>query len=387
MFDFDSRIERKGTSSVKFDSTLRRGRSPDTIPLWVADMDFAVPQCITDALTERIRHGVYGYTEIDESYFQAVYDWYASRFDYRPEFDWLTGTPGVVYAIAAAVRAFTCEGDSVLIQRPVYYPFSSVILKNNRKLINNALVYSPEGYKIDIDDFREKTVKNNVKLFILCSPHNPVSRVWSRAELGAMAEICLQNDVIIVSDEIHCDITFSPHTHTVFNTLSKDAAQRTVLCTSAGKTFNLAGLQVSNVFIENQELRREFRREIARTGYSLLNTMGLAATQAAYAKGAPWLDALLKYLKENYNLMSHALSEISGVSRLPLEGTYLQWIDFRYTGLSAKEVEERISKRAKLWLSEGKIFGSEGEGFQRINLAAPKQVIQQAADRLVEAFK
>lgn len=387
-YSFDKIINRKNTGSLKYDTARQHGLPEDVLPFWVADMDFQVPKEVIEALVARSQHGIFGYTEPGESYYQVVRNWFYEHFGWETQPQWMVQTPGVVFAIAAAVRAFTREGEGVLIQQPVYYPFGRIIRDNHRRLINNPLVYRNGGYTIDFQDFEAKIVENQVKLFILCSPHNPVGRVWTKEELRRMADICLTHGVIVVSDEIHADFVWPGHRHTVFATLGEEHAQNAVICTAPTKTFNLAGLQVSNIFIPNPELRKKFQQEISKTGYGRLNTMGIVACEAAYAYGREWLEQLKTYLEGNIQLVRTFLQE-----RLPMihlvepQGTYLLWLDFSRLGLSESQREELIVHKAKLWFDTGTMFGPEGAGFERINIACPRPLLQVALERLERAIR
>lgn len=385
-YNFDEIVDRKNTNSIKYDFTLERGKPEDVLPLWVADMDFRTPHAVTEAIIESAKHGIFGYSDTKEGYFKAVYNWYKTRFDWEVEQSWLIKTPGIVYALAIAIRAFTQEGDAVIIQQPVYYPFSNTIINNNRKLINNALVYEDGQYAINFDDFEEKIRANKVKLFILCSPHNPVGRVWTKEELIRLGDICLKHDVIIVSDEIHSDFVYGQNRHFVFTSLKSQYLENTIVCTAPSKTFNLAGLQISNIFIANKELRDHFKKEIDISGYSQPNTMGLVACQAAYEHGGQWVDDLNNYLEANLNLIRSFLSErLPEIKLVEPEGTYLVWLDFNELGLSNRELDDLITNKAKLWLNSGAIFGKNGSGFQRINIACPKSIIKKMLLQLEKA--
>jgi cystathionine beta-lyase len=355
--------------------------------MWVADMDFPAPPCVIDALTERSRHGIFGYSDTKADYFDAVAAWFSTRHRWAVEPEWLVKTPGVVFALNVAIRAYTNAGDAVMIQPPVYYPFSEAVKLNGRRLIENRLVYEAGRYSIDFDDFEAKIVRNSVKLFILCSPHNPVGRVCSPDELTRLGEICVRHNVIIVADEIHQDFVYQGHTHTVFASLSPEIASRTITCTAPSKTFNLAGLQIANIFISEPNLRNQFVDEYERSGFSQVGTMGIVACRAAYQSGAVWLDELRKYLLGNSQLMRRFLSEnLPQVKYAPQEGTYLAWLDFTEFGLSDAELRNIITNRAKLWLDDGTMFGSGGSGFERLNFACPKSVLLSALERLAIAF-
>ena len=290
--------------------------------------------------------------------------------------------------LAQAVRAFTEPGDAVLLQQPVYYPFSQVIRDNGRKIVDNTLVQGEDGrYRIDFADFEEKIRSCKVKLFFLCNPHNPVGRVWTREELLRLGDICEKYGVIVVSDEIHADFVFEG-SHQVLAGLKESYRKFVVTCTAPSKTFNLAGLQVSNIFIPDDALRRKFEQAVAASGYSQLNTMGLVACEAAYRYGEEWYDAVKAYIRENLTYAQHFLEEqIPQVKAVKPEGTYLLWVDFRSLGLSRKELEELIVKKAGLWLDSGDIFGAAGRGFERINVACPRSVLTEALERLACAVR
>jgi hypothetical protein len=388
MYDFDKVIDRHGTNCLKFDFAKERGKNGDELSLWVADMDFQVAKPITDALQAQVNHGIYGYTEVKSDYFDIVKNWFRDNFDWEIKKGSLVKTPGVVYAIAMAVKAFTKEGEAVIIQQPVYYPFSEMIIANNRKLVNSPLVLKDGRYEIDFEDFEKKIVENNVKLFILCSPHNPVGRVWSVEELKRIGDICIKHDVVIFSDEIHADFVYEPNKHHVFASLGESYAANSVIATAPSKSFNIAGLQVSNIFIGNKKLRDAFRNEIVKSGYSQLNTMGLAAARAAYESGKEWLDEVRAYIKDNLIFFRDYLKEnIGELSLIEPEGTYLVWVDFRKLGLSEKQREDLIVNKAKLWIDSGAMFGVDGEGFERFNIACPRSYLKQALDSLAKAIK
>ena len=387
-YDFDRIVDRRGTNCLKYDFARERGKREDVLPLWVADMDFQTAPEILERLQQAVSHGIFGYSESKEDYFRAVQRWYGEHFDWQVERSWLVKTPGVVFALAMAIRAFTKEGDAVLIQQPVYYPFSETIRDNDKVLINSPLKLLNGHYEIDFEDLEKKIQDNNVKLFLLCSPHNPEGRVWQEWELRKLGDICLRHGVLVVSDEIHSDITYEGHVHHVFANLSPELADITVTCTAPSKTFNLAGLQVSNVFIPNEQLRKQFKRAMNAAGYSQLNLMGLVACQAAYEEGEPWLEALKAYLSENLNFVREYLKEhLPQIRLVEPEGTYLIWLDFRDLGLTEAQRENLIVNKARLWLDSGAMFGADGEGFERINIACPRAVLQQAMEQLEKALK
>lgn len=386
-YNFDEIIDRRGTNSIKYDFTQERGKPKDIIPLWVADMDFRTPPEVTDALIKAVEHGVFGYSESKQEYFDAVYHWFNTRFDWKIKLDWLVKTPGVVFSIAAAIRAFTDERDSVMIQQPVYYPFFETIMYNNRRLINNSLVYQDGSYHIDFEDFEAKIIENNVKLFIFCSPHNPVGRVWTKDELILLGDICVKHGVTVVSDEIHADFIYEGHKHYIFSSLKSEYLKNTIICTAPSKTFNLAGLQISNIIISDEALRKKFKKELKKTGYSQVNSLGIIACQAAYNYGDHWLDDLKKYLADNLSFVRYFLNnKLPQIKLVEPQGTYLVWLDFKALNLSDKDLEDLIENEAKLWLDKGTMFGPEGEGFQRVNIACPRGVLEKAFCQLEKAI-
>lgn len=386
-YDFDKIIDRKNTDSLKYDFAVERGMPEDILSLWVADMDFKTAPCITQRMQQDVEHGIFGYTDGKETYFDAVASWYETYFDWKIEKDWMIKTPGIVYAIAMAVQAYTKEGDGVLIQQPVYYPFAGVIRDNNRKLTNNPLILRNGRYEMDFEDLEQKLASGEVKLFLLCSPHNPVGRVWTMDELKRVGELCLRYDVKIVCDEIHSDFVYPGHKHYVFTTVDKRFEEISIICTAPSKTFNLAGLQISNIFIPNPQLRKAFGHAMDASGYSQVNMLGLHACQAAYEGGREWLDQLKEYLIENLNFVRTYLDEkLPQIKLIEPEGTYLIWLDFRSLGLSGRELEELVVQKAKLWLDRGNIFGKIGEGFERINIACPRATLQQALEQLKAAI-
>lgn len=386
--DFDMVVDRKNTYSLKYDFAKERNMPEDLLPLWVADMDFKVSSYIQEALQKQVEHGIFGYSEVKEDYFEALKGWMKSHHGWEVESDWLIKTPGVVFALAMAVKAFTKEGDGVLLQQPVYYPFSEVIVDNGRKLVSNTLVQNDTGkYVIDYEDFENKIVRENIKLFFLCNPHNPVGRVWSKEELIRLGDICYKHHVIVVSDEIHADFVFHGK-HQVFVDLKEEYKEIAIVATSPSKTFNIAGLQVSNIFIPNAELRKKIKKQIDAAGYSQLNVLGLVAAKAAYEHGEEWYQAMHRYVSENIAYTGEFVRErLPGVTLVENEGTYLLWLDFRALKLSERELEDLIVEKAKLWLDSGRIFGTAGKGFQRINVACPRETLKEALTRLEAALK
>lgn len=385
--NFDDRVERRNTKSLKYDFAAERGKPEQVLPFWVADMDFKVSSYVTDALEKMVQHGIFGYSEADQSYMEAVQDWMKGHYDWEVRKEWLIKTPGIVFALAMAVRAFTKEGDGILIQKPVYYPFQEVISDNHRKLVNHALVQREDGsYQIDFVGLEKKIVEEKVKLFLFCNPHNPVGRVWTREELVRVGDICRKHQVIVVSDEIHADFVWEGK-HEVFLNLKPEYQENTIVCTSPSKTFNIAGLQVSNIFIANPELAKRFRREVSAAGYSQLNLAGLVACEAAYRHGEEWYLAVSDYIRENAAFVKEYIKQrFPKIRMTELQGTYLVWLDFRKYGLSPEELERRLLEEAGVWLDDGRMFGREGEGFQRINIACSRSLLQEALNRIEQAL-
>lgn len=386
-YDFDKVIDRTGTNCLKYDFAKERGKPEKILPFWVADMDFRTAPEIISRIEKAVNNGIFGYTDTKSDYFQAIARWYKKHFEWQIKEEWLVKTPGVVFALSAAVRAFTKEKDGVMIQQPVYYPFSEVIRDNHRRIVNNSLKLVNGHYEIDFDDMEKKMQNDNVKLFILCSPHNPVGRVWKKWELQKIGELCLKYHVIIVSDEIHADFVYPENKHYIFSTVDDRLKDISVICTAPSKTFNLAGLQVSNIFIPDTELRKRFQRAVVQVGYSQLNMLGLVACQAAYEEGEEWLVQLKAYLQKNLEFVKNYLKkQLPQVQLVEPEGTYLLWLDFRQLGLSESKLEHLIIEEAGLWLDRGAIFGKDGRGFERINIACPRELLGEAMKRLKVAI-
>ncbi|MBE5957487.1 MAG: pyridoxal phosphate-dependent aminotransferase [Lachnospiraceae bacterium] len=383
--NFGAVIDRRGKKSLKYDFANRRGYPEDVLPLWVADMDFKTSSYIEDALAEVVSHNIYGYTNIQrgDGFFEAVAGWMKRHHNWEVKPEWHVVTPGVCFAIGCAIKAYTDVGESVIIQQPVYYPFSNLIRENNRNLVINELKYDGKGhYSIDFDDFERKIIENEVKLFILCNPHNPVGRVWTKQELERLGDICHKNNVIVFSDEIHFDFIWSGE-HQIFQEIKPEFKEFTITATAPTKTFNLAGLQQSNIFIPNRNLKHDFIKEYDATGMDEPNIFGIAAAEAAYTHGDEWYEASHKYIKDNIDFADRYIKEnIPGVKLVPTEGTYLIWLDFTDTKIEPEVIDSLIINKAKLWLDSGKIFGKTGEGFQRINVACPRCVLENALSRI-----
>jgi cysteine-S-conjugate beta-lyase len=394
-YNLDIEIPRQNTYAAKW-SNIYDAENPDilhltdqyfgdnrTLPLWVADMDFPAPQPVIDALVSRAKHGIYGYTIRDEHYDQAVVSWMQRRHNWPVNPQWLSITPGVVTALNNLVQAFVKPGDKVLIQPPVYHPFYSTIKNNKAKIAANPLLYENGRYFMDFDDLHNKVADPQVTMAILCSPHNPVGRVWTAEELTRFGEICLANGVLVVSDEIHADLTFLGSVFTPFAGINNAFAQNCVVCTAPSKTFNLAGLKTSNIIIPDPEKREAFQKQLTANGIHGLNPFGAEALKAAYNKGEPWLTQVLVYIEENFRYLDDFIARnIPQIKVVPLQGTYLVWLDCLELGLSPKALRKLFLDDAKVCLDDGYIFGPEGAGFQRVNIACPRPILVEALDRI-----
>lgn len=387
-YDFDTPIDRTHTWSIKHDFKKENGKADDILPLWVADMDFRSPDSVIEALKKAVDHGIFGYSRADESYFDAVAAWYQKRHHLTLQPEWMTCTPGIVFALSIAVRAFTQEGDAVLIQPPVYHPFSRAILRNKRTLVENPLVLKDGHYEMDLEDLEQKVLDEHVKLMILCNPHNPVGRVWTREELTALADICLRHHVYVISDEIHGDFVWQGHEQTPYASISEEACLHSMMCTAPSKTFNLAGMATSNLFIPDPEMRRKFRSELLDVGQENMNRLGLFACRAAYEGGGEWLDQLIGYLAGNLALVrDFCKNRVPQIQLVEPEGTYLAWLDCRELGMTDDELMAFFSDEAKVWLDPGTHSGEQGSGFMRFNLGSSRSVIAQALDQIEAAWK
>lgn len=387
-YDFDTPIDRTHTWSIKHDFKKENGKADDILPLWVADMDFRSPDSVVEALKKTVDHGIFGYSRADESYFDAVAAWYQKRHHLTLQPEWMTCTPGIVFALSIAVRAFSQEGDAVLIQPPVYHPFSRAILRNKRTLVENPLVLKDGHYEMDLEDLEQKVLDEHVKLMILCNPHNPVGRVWTREELTALADICLRHHVYVISDEIHGDFVWRGHEQTPYASISEEACLHSMMCTAPSKTFNLAGMATSNLFIPDPEMRRKFRSELLDVGQENMNRLGLFACRAAYEGGGEWLDQLIGYLAGNLALVrDFCKNRVPQIQLVEPEGTYLAWLDCRELGMTDDELMAFFSDDAKVWLDPGTHSGEQGSGFMRFNLGSSRSVIAQALDRIEAAWK
>jgi cystathionine beta-lyase len=397
-YDFDREIDRKGTQSVKWefvpDEVKQLGIIPTNqffgedriLPMWVADMDFPAPQPVIEALEARARHGIFGYTAPTEAYFQAVVDWMHRRHGWEIESDWIVTTPGVIPGLNALVRTFVPKGEKVIIQPPVYHPFYYAVQNNHRVLAFNPLIYENHTYTMDFADLEEKVKDPQVKMLVLCHPHNPVGRVWTKEELTRLGEICLAHDVLVVSDEIHCDLLYRGIKFTPYGSIRKEFAQNAVICTAGSKTFNLAGLHHSNLIVPNPELRKQFVTTLRSIGMFGSNIFGMLALETAYNEGEEWLEQLLDYLDANRQYLEEYIAEhIPQIKVVHPEGTYLVWLDCRALELEKDELQAFMREKARLYLDEGYIFGPEGEGFERVNIACPRAILADALERIKAA--
>ncbi|MDD2213961.1 MAG: pyridoxal phosphate-dependent aminotransferase [Oscillospiraceae bacterium] len=386
-YNFDQVIDRKGTGSLKYDCAAARQVPEDCLPLWVADQDFRCPPCVSQALIQRAEHGIFGYTEPDQGYYEALRYWFSRRWQWQPDLNGFVQTPGVVFALAMAVRAFTQPGDAVLIQTPVYYPFTEVILDNNRRLVTSPLSLRDGHYEMDFVSLRRQLETQQVKLLFLCNPHNPVGRVWTATELRQLGDLCARYQVKIVADEIHADFVYAPAIHRSFLTVNPNLAEQTMVCTAPSKTFNLAGLQIANIYLPGQAMRTAFKHEVNAAGYSQANCMGLIACKACYsAEGEAWLEELKLYLQDNIAYIDQFVAQnLPELAVIKPEGTYLLWLDCRKLNLEGTELRQFMRQQAKLWLDDGFIFGQGGEGFVRLNIACPKATLTEAMRRLQTA--
>lgn len=386
MYDFDTVHLRNNHASEKWDAAIRAGCPPEVVPLTVADMEFRTAPEIIDAVKETADFGMWGYTYANNEFKQAAAAWMNRRHNWPARADWVVSATGVVPGLYTAIRAFTKPGDSILVQTLVYPPLFNGPIKNGRKIVENPLVEKDGHYEMDLEDLRRKAA--GVSMMILCSPHNPVGRVWGAEELRAVAEICAEHDVLLFSDEIHCDIIMPPHQFVSMGSLPEKYIENMIIATSASKTFSLAGLGCCSLFIPNEGLRNRFLEQQGIDGCSMFSTFGVVGTVAAYQKGEAWLDEMVNYVAENHRFLQQYTAENMPQLRVyPLEGTYLAWMDLRAVESHPKKLQVFLEQQAQLYVNNGATFGTAGEGFVRINLACPRQVLRQAMQRLCAALK
>lgn len=386
IYDFDKLIERKGTDSVKYDLLKPLFGRDDILPMWVADMDFEVPDFIREALAERLEHPIYGYTWRPDRFYDIIAGWMERRHGWKVASGAINFSPGIVPALNLCVLAYTDPGDKILVQSPVYFPFFTAIENHHRVKLNNQLIDENGKYTIDFDHL-EKQFREGVKMMLFCHPHNPVGRAWNRDELTRLAELCIQYKVKVVSDEIHSDLLLFKHKHIPLASLGKEIADLCITCVAPSKTFNLAGFHSSAVIIENAALKKLYDKILEDVHVGGGNLFGMVAMEAAYRLGDEWLGELLSYLEGNYNLLNEYMARhIPEVTVSPLEATYLVWLGFRKMDMNDKDLTEFMVNKAKLGLIDGPRFGPGGETYQRMNIATPRAILQKGLDQLSEAM-
>jgi len=380
-YDFDRIIDRRETCSVKWDFNQRIFGCEDVLPLWVADMDFQAPEAVIEALVNRAKHGIFGYSDGMDGYYEALSSWLYERHGWKIQKDWVSFSPGIVFALFQLVQSFTKPGDKVLLQSPVYPPFFHAINKNGREVVNSQLIFIQGRYTMDFEDL-EKKFSSGIKMMILCNPHNPVGRVWEREELERLGQLCLAHNVLIISDEIHGDLIYRGHRHIPFATLSPELALQSIVCTAPSKTFNLAGLQTSNLIIPNPDYRQAFQATRDLTGIHHPNVFGITALEAAYRHGWDWLNQLMDYLQGNVEFLISSLAHVPQIRAIQPEGTYLVWLDFRRLGMEPKELQKFLVHKAGVGLNPGFQFGPGGEGFARLNIGCSRSILEDGFERI-----
>lgn len=378
-YNFDELIQRRGTNSYKWDSAT----DDEVLPMWVADMDFRTAPPVVEALKRRVEHGIFGYVRVPDSYYEAVTKWFNRRHNWRVDKDWIIYTTGVVPALSATIKALTNPGDKVIIQSPVYNCFYSSIRNNQCEIVSNSLIYGEGTYQIDFVDLECKAADPKAKVLLLCNPHNPAGRVWSKQELNQLGEICIRNNVWIIADEIHCELVYSGYAYTPFASISNEFLMHSITCTSPSKAFNLAGLQIANIIAADADIKAKIDKAININEVCDVNPFGVEALIAAYNEGEEWLDALKLYLWDNYNYLRTFFEQY--MPELPitkLEGTYLVWVDCRVLNQTSEQIIDDLLVKEKVWLNEGSMYGEDGEGFIRINIACPKQRLIEGLHRL-----
>ena len=378
-YNFDEIVPRRNTNSVKWDLAA----NDRVLPMWVADMDFRTAPAIIDAIIRRAQHGIFGYTTVPATYYDAVTGWFERRHHFTISRDWMLYTTGVVPAISAIIKALTVPGDRVIVQTPVYNCFFSSIRNDQCEMAANELIYKDGTYSIDFDDLEKKASDPKAKIFLLCSPHNPVGRVWTKEELIRMGEICLRNQVIVLSDEIHCDFIYGDHRHIPFASINEDFLQNSVTCIAPSKTFNLAGLKVANIIAADNTIRQKIDKALNVNEVCEISPFAVEAVIAAYNEGEVWLEELKKYLYANYLYVKEfSGTELPAVKVLPLEATYLVWMDFSAMGQTSRIMRDALLKEENIWVNEGTMYGANGEGFLRLNIACPRQVLREGLGRI-----
>lgn len=383
-YDFDEIVDRKNTLSCKWDLA-----SDDILPMWVADMDFRTAKPIVDALVNRAQSGVFGYSVYTDDVYEAITGWFKRRHNWEIEKEWIQFSPGIVPALHAFTRIFVKSGEKILMNSPVYYPFFKSAERNGIEAVNSVLLNKNGRYEIDFKDFEKKAADPLVKMFYLCSPQNPGGRLWSRGELEKIGRICLENNVLVIADEIHCDLVYPGKKHISFGTLSDDIVDNSIICTAPTKTFNLAGLQISSVIIKNPELRKMYADYMTASGfdYGEAGTFGLEAIRAAYKYGDEWLDSLMEYINGNLEfLLNYVKENIPKAKVMVPDATYLVWIDFSDYKIDSRTLHKTLKYEGKIWLDEGYLFGKAGEGFERINIACPRKTLEEGLKRIKDCI-
>ncbi len=384
-YNFDELVERKGTNCIKYDANERFFGKEDILPLWVADMDFKTPDFIMEAIRERAEHEILGYTYRPDSCTDAILDWLKNRHNWEIDKEWVHYSPGVVPALAFAVLVYTNPGDEVIVQPPVYFPFFSAVKNNNREMVENPLVLKDGRYHFDLEDLKQK-ITPKTKLLFLCNPQNPGGMSWTKEELQAIGELCLENNVVVIADEIHSDLTFKGKKHIPFASVNDEFAQNSITLMAPSKTFNIAGLSTSYLIIPNKKLFEQYDELMKASHIYGGNLFGNIAMEAAYSKGLDWLNQMMAYIESNYDFMEDFLkSNLPKVKLMQPDATYLIWLDFSEMGMRDKDLNDRILD-AGLGLNRGVMFGKQGKGFMRINIACPRATLQKALGLLVSAF-
>ncbi|CQR48217.1 Cystathionine beta-lyase PatB [Paraliobacillus sp. PM-2] len=382
---FEDFPNRKNTRSAKWDMVRTLYGADDVQPMWVADMDLTIAEGIKQALKNRVDHGIFGYTITDDEINEHVKQWILTQHQWETDTNWVVYSPGVIPTLHMAVLTQTNPGDKIVIQTPVYPPFFDIVKTHDRELVTNPLIYDGQYYTIDFEDL-EHSFKQGVSAFILCNPHNPVGRVWTKEELEQLAKLCLQYDVTILSDEIHADLIYPGHKHIPISSLSEEVNQQTITCLSPTKTFNIAGLQVSYVIIPNEKRRKAMNKAFRKYGMNHINTLGISAIEAAYTEGKEWLDQLIQLLERNRDLVVDTLADRDEITAIQPEGTYLIWLDCTNMKLGQAELKKFMQEKAKVGLNDGISFGEEGNGFMRMNIASPTAYVQEGLDKIIAAL-
>lgn len=384
-YNFDKIINRHGTNAYKWDSNTEK----DIIPMWVADMDFQVAQPIVDAVKKRVEHGIFGYTLVPQTYYEAIINWFARKHQWKIQQDWITYTTGVVPALSACIQALTKPGDNVLVQSPIYNCFFSSIKNSGCNVLENPLIYKDQTYTIDYNDFEKKAALPQTKLFLLCNPHNPAARVWTKQEMQQLNDICKKHGVMVVADEIHCELVMPDQLeYTPFASISQETEDNSITCNSPSKSFNIAGLQIANIICSNKEVRRKIRKTINVNEICDVNPLGVEALIAAYNHSEDWIMQLNQYIWQNYNILKEFfIKNMPNLLVTKLEGTYLVWVNIKSTGKTSDEITKLILQKGKVRVNSGTMYSQTyGEEFIRINIACPKQQLINALEGIKKAI-